>query len=192
MRLSRRKWSMARKHTIFIGALFHVAIAMFKSDSPMLDNVVPASYLELLSSTSQLPPAAARTWQWTLRDWGGLGFKRLAIDFSIHTSKSSSHVFHGKNPLQPPPPQLKLKVSDWIYIFISLQGRIPQGSPKSNFSLDYKTAAALPRSSFKKHSYSRTENTLTLDILVCKLKPLGQPELIFFRLNLGWLLASSL
>lgn len=109
MRLSRRKWSMARKHTIFIGALFHVAIAMFKLDSPMVDNVVPASYLELLSSTLQLPPAAARTWQWTLRDWGGLGFKRLAIDFSIHTSKSSSHVFHGKNLLPPPSPPTETK-----------------------------------------------------------------------------------
>lgn len=31
---------MARKHTIFIGALFHVAIAMFKTDRPTLDNVV--------------------------------------------------------------------------------------------------------------------------------------------------------
>ena len=77
---------MARKHTIFIGALFHVAIAMFKSDSPTLDNVVPASYLESLSSTSQLPAAAARTWQRTPRDQGALGFKRLATDVSICTS----------------------------------------------------------------------------------------------------------
>lgn len=77
---------------------------------------------------------------------------------------------------------LKLKMSDWIYRFIPLQGRTLQGFLKSDFCLGYKTAATLPRSSLKKHSYSRTEDTLTLDILVGKLKPPGHPELILLGL----------
>lgn len=88
---------MARNHTIFIGALFHVAIAVFKSDSPTLDNMILASYLELLSSTSQLPAAAARTWQCTPQDRRGLGFKRLAIDVSICTSNLLFISFMGRS-----------------------------------------------------------------------------------------------
>lgn len=87
---------MARKHTIFIGALFHVAIAVFKTDRPTLDNVVPGSYLESLSSASQLPAAAARTWQCTPRDRGGLGFKTLATDVSICTSNPLLLPFMGR------------------------------------------------------------------------------------------------
>lgn len=45
---------MARKHTIFIGALCHVAIATLESDSPTLDKVVPAMTWSL-SSTLRLP-----------------------------------------------------------------------------------------------------------------------------------------
>lgn len=91
---------MARKHTIFIGALFHVAIAMFKSNSSTLHNVVPASSLEPLSCTSQLPVAAARAWQRP-----GTGEAQHSKDCSgclnLHL-ESSSHPFHGKKLLLSP------------------------------------------------------------------------------------------
>lgn len=91
---------MARKHTIFIGALFHVAIATFKSDSSTLHNMVPASSLEPLSCTSQLPVAAARAWQRP-----GTGEAQHSKDCSgclnLHL-ESSSHPFHGKKLLLSP------------------------------------------------------------------------------------------
>lgn len=72
---------MARKHTIFISALFHVAIAMFESDSSTPQISLPASSLEPLPCTSQLPMAAARSWQ----HLGKLSIPKIGMDASICT-----------------------------------------------------------------------------------------------------------
>lgn len=145
---------MARKHTIFIGALFHVAIAMFKSDSSTLHNVVPASSLEPLSCTSQLPVAAARAWQRP-----GTGEAQHSKDCSgclnLHL-ESSSHPFHGKKLLLSPVlfSLLKPEVSDRGCVLPPLQGWALQGSLQSDSCPGHNTAAALPRSYLKKLSYS--------------------------------------
>lgn len=72
---------MASKHTIFIGALFHVAVAVLESDSSTLRITLPESSLEPLPCTSQLPVAAARACQ----HLGRLSIAKIGMDVSICT-----------------------------------------------------------------------------------------------------------
>lgn len=120
---------MARKHTIFIGALFHIAIAMFESDSSTPWIALPASSLEPLPCTSQLPQAAARAWQ----HLGRLSIPKIGMDISTGTlspllipsmGRSCCFSLFLRSLLKP-------EMSECACVLPPLQGRALQGSRQS-------------------------------------------------------------
>lgn len=75
LRLSRRKWSMARKHTIFIDALFHTAIAGLHSaqrSAPPFQHI-----LEQLSCACSRSQALAAL-PWHRGGWGSKALQAMA------------------------------------------------------------------------------------------------------------------
>lgn len=102
---------------------------------------------------------APRSFPWQQPGLGnalGLGRLSIPMDVSICTFESSSHPFHGKKLLLSPVlfSLLKPEVSDRGCVLPPLQGWALQGSLQSDSCPGHDTAAALPRSSLKKLSYS--------------------------------------
>lgn len=143
---------MAGKHTIFIGALFHVAIAMLEADSSTPRITLPESSLEPLPCTSQLPLAAARAWQ----HLGRHSIAKLGMDVSTCTLSPLLIPSMGRSCC------FSLVLCSLLKAEMSECGCVLQcraglsKAPCTDSCLGYNTAPAWPSSSLKK---LRPENT---------------------------------